>query len=614
MRSTLEDFAAAAEGGDLAEARGHLRHLLLQRLTPLQFQKLGRLLRAREAAWREHLEGGVKRLAVVGTCTTRPLVELMLPHFVAEGWWVEIYEGDYGSFATEPLDPAAALYTFHPDYVLIATSVLTVAEWPEPGQSEQEVAALAGGVVAGLAARWKALRQHSKAQIIQHAFEPWPARAAGHREAAVPWSATAFVGQLNRRLWEEDGRAIRVLDVPQAAQQAGLPAWAGWRWHHHSKHGFDPSALWAYSLLWGGFLRALLGRQRKVLVCDLDNTLWGGVIGDDGLEGLELGPGSPRGEAFTALHRHLQILRGQGTLLAVCSKNDPSVAREPFEKHAGCLLRAGDFAAWECTWEPKSVGLARIAHALNVGLESLVFMDDNPAECAEVRQALPEVTVLQLEGDAADFIRQLDEPQLFTPSDFTGEDLARSASLAAGRELREVAASETDLRAYLASLAMSAEVRVPTEAELARVEQLFKKTNQFNWNGRTWSRPELAEQLRAPDAGLLAVWLQDRHASHGLVSCLVWQKEGGSLTILNWVMSCRVFSRGLEDLILRKLRNLATGHGCTTLRGPFTATPRNSYLAAFLERSRFQADGEARVLPLDLAGEVETFITLHEEA
>ena len=588
MKVNLESFSTALTAGQVPAAWGALRALVLQPLAQMQWQRLTRLILEHREKWREFTKDRVLRVAVVGTYTTRMITELILPHLVAEGYWVDVQEGDYGSLETEPLSPDSALYAFAPHYVLVVTGVTNVLEWPKPCDSEDDIEALAETMIAGLRTRWSYIKKFSSAQIIQHSFEPPATRSLGHQEGRYAHSATRFIERLNKKLWEHEGDQIRVLDVSLVAQHVGAKNWLSPRWYHHSKHGFAPAATGSYSLLFGGLWRALLGRTRKVLVCDLDHTLWGGVIGDDGITGIELGSVSARGEAYAAFQRYIITLRQQGTLLAVCSKNELEIAQEPFAKHPECPLKLADFSAWECGWGVKSTGLKKIAQRLNLGLDSLVFIDDNSAECAEVMAALPEVTVIHLAADPADFIHQVDELYLFAPLDLTNEDLGRAQSLLAADELRTAISEPDTLGAYLTSLEMQAAMRDASIQDLPRVEQLFKKTNQFNWNGQAWDKPQLDALMQSSSACILAVWLKDRHAFHGLVSCVVLEVHDRILEIKNWVMSCRVFSRTLEDCILRELLQRAEKHGCIALQAVFLLTPKNGYVSAFLDRLGFE--------------------------
>lgn len=614
MKSSLESLGEALDKKDLRVATGHLRNLVLQPLNAVQWQRLNRLVRQHEVTWRRAEAMRTVHVAVLGSHTTRVIADMLPGHFLAEGLWAEVYEGDYGSIATGPLTADSELYRCKPDYVLISTGIDFIHEWPAPGAEEAEVEALAEHVVQELRVRWQAIRTHSQAQIIQHNFEPPPLRPLGNLEGRLPSSRSNFVQRLNQKLWRQDGQEVRVLDIHQAAEGQGARAWSSPRWYFHSKHGFDPAMAGAYSLALGGLLRAMLGLARKVLVCDLDNTLWGGVIGDDGMDGIQLGSTSAGGEAFAHFQQYVRDLGRQGVMLAVCSKNEIETAQEPFRRHPGCVLKMEDIAAWECSWGVKSEGLRNIARTLNVGRDALVFVDDNPAECAEVRSALPEVTVLHLEGDPAFFARQLDDLRLFAPLEITQEDLGRRQSLRSTAGLDAAKANPASLPDYLRSLEMTAEIRQAGEADLGRLEQLFKKTNQFNWNGKAWSKEELGALSASPTHHILAVWLTDRHASHGLISCVVLESmPDAALEICNWVMSCRVFSRTLEDVVLTKMLNLASEVGCNRLCGRFTRTAKNAYVENFLDRSGFKAEEDVRSLPSSHHACVPDYITLRSE-
>jgi FkbH-like protein len=339
-------------------------------------------------------------------------------------------------------------------------------------------------------------------------------------------------------------------------------------------------------------------------VTDLDNTLWGGVVGDDGLEGIALGSISAAGEAYAAFGRYLKSLQRSGILLAVNSKNDPALAAEVFDRHPETPLRREDFAAFVCNWGGKAGNLREIARQLNLGTDALVFADDSAAECGEVRRELLEVTVVHLAGDPAHFPRELEALHLFDRLDLTAEDLARARSYQAGRELAASGGSPTSLSDYLLELQMAAEIAPSRPEELPRLEQLFQKTHQFNLTGRQYDQPALKRLLETPEAVCLSCRLEDRLANHGLVSGLVGSVREGVLTIDNWVMSCRVFSRSFEECIFGALLELARARGCSAIEGRFLPTSRNGYAAGLFERLGFRqgAAGPPAVFTLALAG------------
>ena len=610
---TFADFFASlkehADSGRMEQAWGALRAALLLPYKLPDLQKLNRTLTSEAEKWRAFAGGRTTRWAILGGITTQPIRELILPLSLSEGSWSEIYEGSYNSFETEPLDPNSAVYQFRPDIVLLATSSQNLAEWPHPGDSDERVDALVEKVLQGLQLRWGALAKGTGARLLQHNFDLPPVRPLGRLEGRYGWSPSSFVQKLNDDLWKHEGREVRLLDVSQLSADFGRWHWLEPRWYHHSKHGFDPGLICHYGRALSGLIRATRGKTRKCLVCDLDGTLWGGVIGDDGVDGIEVGNTSAAGESYAAFGRYLKGLRQLGVALAVNSKNDVDSALEVFARHPEIPLKLEDFAAFVCNWEPKSENLRRISKQLNLGLDSIVYIDDNPAECEEVRQALPAITVIEMSSDPAYFPRRLEELHLFTPLDFTAEDFTRAESYEAMRQLNDASASVTNLETYLASLEMEATIHPAEHGELPRLEQLFRKTNQFNLTSRTYDQGELMRKMSSPSEFCLSCCLKDRLANHGLVSGIVGRVSGEALIIDNWVMSCRVFTRSLEECIFAELLELAREQHCRLIRGEFVATAKNGYARALYERlglhpasgrqgsSQFEMDVEKALTP-----------------
>ncbi|MFN0075078.1 MAG: HAD-IIIC family phosphatase [Prosthecobacter sp.] len=573
-----------AVDGRFDDAWSALRHAMLGSFKIPDLQKLNRELQAHAAAWNILTGGKVIRFALVGGYTTDPIKQLLLPLALAEGYWAEIYEGTYNTFESEPLDPSSGLYQFRPDIVLFATGTVNLTSFPPAGAESVVIGHMADEVLAACRARWHAIAVATSARIIQHNFELPSVLPLGRLEGRLDWSATNFVRLLNDRLWEHDGHEIRVLDTYQIAANCGRRQWHDSRWYHHSKHGFDPSLIYHYGRALAGLLRGMLGTTRKCLVTDLDNTLWGGVIGDDGLDGIQLGNVSASGEAYAEFGRYLKSLQRLGTVLAVNSKNHAQTAAEVFNRHPETVLRQDDFGAFICNWERKSDNIRAIAHQLNLGLDSLVFVDDNPAECEEVRAVLPEVTVIEMSGDPAGFPRRIEELQLFTPLDFTTEDLARAQSYAAAQQITRTGDSSVDLDAHLSGLAMEASIGPAHEGDLPRLEQLFSKTNQFNLTGRKYEKVSLQQMMNSPDKLLLAGRLKDKFSNHGLVSALAARCEGSVLIVENWVMSCRVFTRTLEESILNRLIDEARLRGCTSVLCTIVPTSKNEYAQRFFAK------------------------------
>lgn len=592
LNDLLVRLRTQSEKGHFDLAWSALRTLVLKDVPLFELKKINRILVGSQAGWNEFVKKKCKRVAILGGYTTQPIRELMLPALLSEGYWAEVYEGNYNSFETEPLDLNSGLFRFKPDIVVVATGSKHIASFPDSGLDDKIVYNLADREIERLRIRWNAIKAGSNATIIQHNYEPPATLTLGRLEGRYSWSKTNFVHRLNSKLWECDGKEIRVLDMYQMAVESGRQNWHSPRWYYHSKHGFNPQMVSQYGWALAGLMRAILGKTRKCLALDLDNTLWGGVIGDDGLAGINLGNISPEGEAFSAFGIYLKHLKHQGVILAVNSKNDLAVAESVFRNHEECVLKLEDFSAFVCNWQSKSSNLNRIANSLNIGTESIVFVDDNKAECEEVRYALPEVNVIELSGDPTSFADQIERLHLFAPLDMTAEDLSRQESYKATKEISELKSSPETLSSYLENLKMRANIRPAKTEEIPRINQLLQKTNQFNLTGKDFQNESLESLLSSNNRVILVAHLEDRLAIHGLVSVLIGRIEKKSLWIENWVMSCRVFTRTLEEAIFLSLLDIAKGKKCSEICGQFLRTEKNDYVSNLYERLGFRLAGE----------------------
>ncbi len=338
--------------------------------------------------------------------------------------------------------------------------------------------------------------------------------------------------------------------------------------------------------LWAG-IRALRTGPKKVLVLDLDNTLWGGVVGETGPHGIGLGE-TPEGEAFRAIQAHARALTDRGVLLAVASKNNHADAREPFDVNPGMALKFDHIAAFEACWEPKGTTIARIAETLNLGLDSFVFLDDNPAEREQVRQALPDVEVVEVGEEPAEFLRALESGLWFEAGQLTEADRQRAGQYVVERERRDLRAAFTSIEDYLQSLEMSAEIRPVDEADLPRVVQLLAKTNQFNLTTRRHSQAEVERMLSDPRSVSRTFRVRDRFGDYGLVAVLLGVPEDADTIRINtWLMSCRVIGRTVEQLCLREFAEAASGLGFRRILGEFIPTKKNALVADLYDRLGF---------------------------
>ena len=340
-----------------------------------------------------------------------------------------------------------------------------------------------------------------------------------------------------------------LLDVARQAQRDGIDAWFDVRRWLQAKQEIAPQAAALYGELFARIVAAQRGLSRKCLVFDLDNTLWGGVIGDDGIDGIVLGAGSAQGEAHLALQMYARQLKERGIILAVCSKNDPATAEAAFREHPEMLLKRSDIAAFVANWDDKAQNLKSIAAQLNIGVDSLVFVDDNPAERARVREALPMVAVPELPGDPAGYVRVLADAGYFDAVSFTQEDRERAELYAKDAERGAALSELTSMDEFLGGLDMFVTHGPFTRNDLARVTQLINKTNQFNTTTRRYGAEEIAALASASEYITLQFRLRDRFGDNGLVSTIILGPAGdepAAFELENWVMSCRVFGRELE--------------------------------------------------------------------
>ena len=362
------------------------------------------------------------------------------------------------------------------------------------------------------------------------------------------------------------------------------------RWHQ-AKQLVSPTLAPLYGEHLARIAAATAGLSRKCLVLDLDNTLWGGVIGDDGIDGIQLGQGSPSGEAFLAFQRYAAQLARRGVILAVCSKNDLHVAEAAFA-HPEMALKRSDIAAFVANWEDKAGNLRRIASMLDIGLDSLVFVDDNPAERDIVRRELPEVAVPELPDDVANYPARIAAAGYFEAVSFTSDDAERGRSYALNAERKAAQSQATDMDGYLRGLQMVLRVNRIGAAELARTTQLINKTNQFNLTTRRYTEAEVERMASNPQAIALALRLEDKFGDNGLISVVLARAdaaiEADELLIDSWLMSCRVLGRQVESAVLEVLAEAAAAAGWRALVGEYRPSERNGMVAEHYPRLGFE--------------------------
>jgi FkbH-like protein len=536
------------------------------------------------------------RLAVLASSTVDHLSPAIRVAGLRRRFLIDVHSGAYGQYRQDLFDPTSSLHQFAPQTILFSlTSREAIADVPlaaTVAEVDESIARFMGE----LRSFWRRARESFGATIIQQTFIDVTEPLFGNYDRFVPGAPAQVVKRLNDRLSEaaaQDG--VLLLDVARASERDGIDAWfdAG-RWLQ-GKLEIAPQAAPLYGDLVTRILAAQRGLSKKCLVLDLDNTLWGGVIGDDGLEGIVLGEGSAAGEAHLALQRYAKQLKERGVILAVCSKNDAGIAEAVFHKHPEMLLRRSDMAAFVANWDDKAENLRAIAARLNIGIDSLVFVDDNPVERARIRQNLPMIAVPELPEDAAGYVRCLADAGYFEAVAFTSEDRHRAEQYAANAEREALQESAQSMDEFLRGLKMSIMFGPFTNVDHARVVQLINKTNQFNTTTRRYSSEEIANLTKRPDALTLQFRLLDRFGDNGLVSAMILRPSSGQEDVLeidNWVMSCRVFGRQLEFEVMNIVVESARQRGAKGLIADYIATSKNKVISGLYPSLGFAAVNE----------------------
>ncbi len=529
------------------------------------------------------------KVAVLGSSTLSHL----LPHIrlagLRRGVLVDIHLGDYGLYRQELADPASSLHAFKPDVILLALDADHVA-----GHSTAD----ADAAIENLRSSWKAAHALG-AIVLQQTILPRFLPALGNNEDRLRQSPAAVVRRINALLRETavaDNIYLLALDE-WVTLAGGITAWFDPGLWHLSKHEIAHAAAPFYGDQVGRMLAAIRGRSSKCLVLDLDNTLWGGVIGDDGLEGIVLGQGTAAGEAHLALQRYAKRLSERGIILAVCSKNDEQNALAPFQKHPEMILKQEDIACFVANWQDKAENLKHIARTLNIGIDSLVFVDDNPVERGLIRRELPQVAVPELPDDPALYVRTVALAGYFEALDITAEDRERAELYRQNASREALRASATDMAGFLDSLQMQLTWAPFDQPGFKRIVQLINKTNQFNLTTRRYTEAQVAEVMRGEEEGryvTLQLRMTDIYGDNGIIGLVIGHLTPRfDLEIDVWLMSCRVLGREVEQATLNLLAARAIELGCQRLYGTYIPTEKNSMVKDLYSKLGFDSD-EAR--------------------
>ena len=520
------------------------------------------------------------RIAVLGGSTTNELVDLLELQLLDSGIKPDFYQSEYGRYYVEAVHDSDAIAAFKPDVVYVHTSVADIQSFAPLQATDAELEQHVQAEVRRFEEIWTSLDEKFSCIVIQNNFEFPLIAPLGNLDAQIGGGHTRFASEMNRAFTQAAAARPKLFiqDVCSISARVGLSRWFDTqRWFSYKIMTTEEGSQ-ALALSLASMIRALYGKTRKVLVLDLDNTVWGGVIGDDGVDKIQIGRETPVAEAYTAFQEYCLSLRNRGILLAVCSKNNEEIAKQGFE-HPDSVLKLEHISCFKANWNPKHENIALIAKELNLGVDSFVFVDDNPAERAIVEAQVQGIAVPDVGSDVTAYAGIIEAGRYFEQNSFSKEDIARAALYQENSQRSAFESKFANYGEYLDSLEMTAEIDEFKPVYLERIAQLTNKTNQFNLTTRRYT---LAEMEAVPgDDNAIGIYgkLSDRFGDNGLISIVLGRRTGDVLELDLWLMSCRVLKRDMEFAMLDALVERAKSMPVQSLRGRYIPTKKNGMVA-----------------------------------
>lgn len=527
------------------------------------------------------------KIAILSGSTTALLADLVTLFLLERGLDADILQGNYNQYYQEAMFANQELVEFKPDVIYVHTTSRNIGAWPALGDAEASIDAKLEQEYSKWESIGRELHRKSGATVIQNNFELPGIRYLGNLDGSDVHGRVHFIRALNRKMaaLAQNEKWLCLQDLEYLASRFGLERWHDEKNWYAYKYAMSMEAFVELAFELANTIAALYGKTAKVIATDLDNTLWGGVIGDEGVENIVLGRDTAVGEAYSDVQQYLLTMKERGILLAVASKNEQGAAEAGF-MHPDSILKKTDFSSFYADWNHKPDNLRTMAQELSLGLESFLFFDDNPAERVWVREALPEVAVPEIGQDVTQYIRHLDRCGWLEPGRLSHEDLVRGEYYQQN-QMREQLKNACTYEDYLRSLYMQAEISAFSDLYLERITQLINKTNQFNLTTQRHTYSEIEERARSEQYICLYGRLKDRFGDNGIVTALMGKIEEQCCMVELWVMSCRVLKRELEKAMLDQLVNECKKRGILYLRGCYRQTAKNALVANLYESLGF---------------------------
>ena len=527
-------------------------------------------------------------IALLSSSTVDHFCDVLRYWLAKIGITADILEAPYNTIHQTILDPNSSLYSFNPEITMIFTNYRDIKFDVPHGSSFDIVHEAVTSAVNDFTLLWRTLWRRTNSYVIQNNADLPYHRAFGNYEGTALWGYLNMLRSFNLELAKAIMPGSTIFDLDYISSVYGRKKWHDVRYWYHSKHAFalDATGLVAYEA--SKVIGSIKGLSKKCIILDLDNTLWGGIIADDGMDNIKLGNDAD-GEAFVDFQKFLLKLKERGIILAVCSKNEEDIAKEPFVKHPHMQIKLDDVVIFKANWNDKVSNIKGIASILNIGLDSIVFIDDNPAERKLVREFLPMVSIPEMPQDPAEYVLTLSSQSYFEAISFSEEDKVRNEYYRDNVSRSEFQKHFTDLSKYLQSLQMEMTEGEFDDFNLPRVVQLINKSNQFHLTTTRYTESEI-KAMRIDENKICRHFkLTDCFGDNGLISVIILEKqEAGELFIDTWVMSCRVLSRGAEEFICKEMISLARGIGCKKLIGKYIPTKKNRLVSPLYKRLCFK--------------------------
>ncbi|MHA1863488.1 MAG: HAD-IIIC family phosphatase [Candidatus Thorarchaeota archaeon] len=532
------------------------------------------------------------RLAVIGSTTLEPLAACLDVKTRLEGFFVETFVGGFNTYRQEVLDKSSALYKVEQDVIVLSIDAASILDKmflsDFARMSDKERQAVQKELAENVLSVVSSLESGSSALILVNNFVVPVFTPLGVVDNKQKIGLKRFFEEANNKLAEKLEKSSRafLVDLDSAASAFGKSRIINWNTWYRGSVPFSEEFTTILADEYIRYIRAMKGRTKKCIVLDLDNTLWGGIIGEDGIEGIKLGNIAP-GIEYVEFQRSLLSLYNRGVILAICSKNNPDDAFKVFREHPSQVLKEEHFAAMRINWQDKAANIAELAQEINIGLDSMVFLDDNPVERAQVSQTHPDVLVVEMPKNPRLYREMLENLNVFDVLSLTKEDMARGDMYVGKRKRTELEQSATSIEDFLRTLDLKVRIDEVSDFDTPRVVQLIGKTNQFNLTTRRYTDAEVNDFRKSKEMAVYSMAVHDKFGDEGVVGVAIVRKNGNDWWIDSFLMSCRVIGRSVETALLAKIVVDARKANVARILGEYIPTKKNLPASDLYERHGF---------------------------